>query len=290
MGYLYTCLATLNYGCGNIVCELYNRRVKKVNSFCYTMIVSFVVTLFYLIYAKFDLTFDKTTVVSGGLYAVCYCITTVALLRALKEGYVSLTSLVFSYSLILPTLFGIFAYSTLPSVAFYFGLALLAASLFFLGKKDSEKAEEKSFSVKWLIFIVMAFFANGLCSILQTYQQRVCEGNYKSEFMVTAMSAVFVFCLVVTLVEAKRNKDEIKINITNGWYIAIIYGVVNALLNLFVMLSVALISPGVVFPVICGGGLILTLLLSIVIFKEKLNLYRIIGFVIGVISIVLMNI
>lgn len=290
MGYLYTCLATLNYGCGNVVCELYNRRVKKVNSFCYTMIVSFVVTIFYLIYGKFDLTFDRTTMLFGGLYAVCYCVATVALLRALKEGYVSLTSLVFSYSLILPTLFGIFAYGALPSVAFYFGLCLLAVSLFFLGKKNTEKRDEKGFSVKWLIYVIAAFFANGLCSILQTHQQRICNGNYKSEFMITAMSVVFLFCLVVTLVEVKRNKDEITINLTKGWYIAIIYGIVNALLNLFVMLSVALISPGIVFPVICGGGLILTLLLSLIIFKEKLNMYRIVGFIIGVISIVLMNV
>ena len=45
MGYLYTCLATLNYGCGNIVCEVYNRKVKKVNSFCYTMMLSFVLSV-----------------------------------------------------------------------------------------------------------------------------------------------------------------------------------------------------------------------------------------------------
>ena len=288
MGYLYTCLATLNYGCGNIVCEVYNRKVKEVNSFCYTMMVSLVVTLFYLCYGKFGFTFDETTTLFGALYAVCYCVCTVALLKALKIGYVSLTSLIFSYSLILPALFGIFAYSTSPSVVFYFGLALFAVSLFFLGKKKTSE-EEKGFSVKWLIFALAAFFTNGGCSILQTHQQRLCDGNYKSEFMVTAMALVFVFCLVITLFSAKKNKDEIGANLTKGWYAAISYGIINALLNLFVMLSVAYLSPGVVFPVICGGGLILTLLLSVLIFKEKLNRYQIIGFVIGVASIVLMN-
>ena len=288
MGYLYTCLATLNYGCGNIVCEVYNRKVKEVNSFCYTMMVSLVVTLFYLCYGKFGFTFDETTTLFGGLYAVCYCVCTVALLKALKIGYVSLTSLIFSYSLILPALFGIFAYSTSPSVVFYFGLALFAVSLFFLGKKKTSE-EEKGFSVKWLIFALAAFFTNGGCSILQTHQQRLCNGDYKSEFMVTAMALVFAFCLIITLFSAKKNKDEITANLTKGWYAAISYGVINALLNLFVMLSVAYLSPGVVFPVICGGGLILTLLLSVLIFKEKLNRYQIIGFVIGVASIVLMN-
>ena len=107
--------------------------------------------------------------------------------------------------------------------------------------------------------------------------------------MLTAMAIVFVFCLVITLFSAKKNKDGITANVTKGWYAAISYGVINALLNLFVMLSVAYLSPGVVFPVIYGGGLILTLLLSVLIFKEKLNRYQIIGFVIGVASIVLMN-
>ena len=107
--------------------------------------------------------------------------------------------------------------------------------------------------------------------------------------MLTAMIIVFVFCLTITLVGVKKNKDEIATNVTKGWYAAIGYGVINALLNLFVMLSVAYLSPGVVFSVIYGGGLILTLLLSVLIFKEKLNRYQIIGFVIGVASIVLMN-
>ena len=138
------------------------------------MMVSLVVTLFYLCYGKFRFTFDKTTTIFGGLYAVCYCVCTVALLKASKIGYVSLTSLIFSYSLILPALFGIFAYSTSPSVAFYFGLALFAVSLFFLGKKKTSE-EKKSFSVKWLIYVLAAFFANGGCSILQTHQQRLCK-------------------------------------------------------------------------------------------------------------------
>ena len=186
------------------------------------MMLSFVVALFYLCYGKFRFTFDKTTTIFGGLYAVCYCVCTVALLKALKIGYVSLTSLIFSYSLILPALFGIFAYSTSPSVAFYFGLALFAVSLFFLGKKKTSE-EKKSFSVKWLIYVLAAFFANGGCSILQTHQQRLCNGNYKSEFMLTAMIIVFVFCLIITLVGVKKNKDEIATNVTKGWYAAIGY-------------------------------------------------------------------
>lgn len=62
--------------------------------------------------------------------------------------------------------------------------------------------------------------------------------------MLTAMIIVFFFCLTITLVGVKKNKDGITANLTKGWYAAISYGVINALLNLFVMLSVAYLSPG----------------------------------------------
>ena len=111
------------------------------------MMLSFVVALFYLCYGKFRFTFDKTTTIFGGLYAVCYCVCTVAL-------------------------FGIFAYSTSPSVAFYFGLALFAVSLFFLGKKKTSE-EKKSFSVKWLIYVL----ANFLRTAAVRYCKRISKGS-----------------------------------------------------------------------------------------------------------------
>ena len=65
------------------------------------MMVCLVVTLFYLCYGKFGFMLDETITLIGALYAVCYCVCTVALLKALKIGYISLTSLIFSYSLVL---------------------------------------------------------------------------------------------------------------------------------------------------------------------------------------------
>ncbi|MDD6995545.1 MAG: EamA family transporter [Candidatus Borkfalkiaceae bacterium] len=180
-------------------------------------------------------------------------------------------------------------YDNTVSVPFAIGLILLAVSLFFLGKKNSEK-EEKKISIKWLLFVSIAFVSNGICSILQTHQQRKCAGNYKSEFMMVAMAIVFLFCLITIMINFKRNKEVLSINVKKGWWIAVLYALCNALLNLSVMLSVGKISPGIVFPVICGGGLILALILSEIVFKEKLSSFQYVGFVLGVVSIVLLNI
>ena len=290
MVYLFLSLGTLFSGVGNVIGEAYNKRVKTVDPFCYTLIVSLVVFVFYFCYGGFSFAFDATTILYAVFFGISYCICNAAMISALKVGYVSLTSLVISYSLILPTLFGIITYDNKVSAPFAIGLILLAVSLFFLGKKRNSEKEEKSVSIKWLIFVLLAFVANGTCSILQTHQQRKCAGNFKSEFMMVAMAIVFLFCLVTIAINFKRNKEVLSINVKKGWWIAVLYALCNALLNLSVLLSVGKISPGIVFPVICGGGLILALILSEIVFKEKLSSFQYVGFAMGVLSIVLLNI
>lgn len=290
MAYLFLVIATLCYGSESIVSELYNRRVKKVYPFFYSMLVSFVVLVFFCFYGKFNFSFDFNTILYGAIYGTSFCLATITLLLALKIGRVSITSLIFSYSLILPTLFGVVAYGIRPSVMFYVGLGFFVVSLFLLGqKKNVEDETGKGFSVKWLVLVILTFFANAACTISQAHHQTLSDGNFRAEFMIVGNGIVFLFNLVLTLINLKKNKETIALNVKKGWHLAILYGVCNAALNLFVMFVVVLLPTNVIYPIICGGGLLLTLLLSFIIFKEKLSKLQFIGFIVGVVAIVLMN-
>lgn len=288
---LVFCASALNGIC-NVLGECYNRRVKKTDSFCYSAIISLIVFLFYFIYGGFSFECNTLTVITACGYGLCYCLTFVFMLRALEYGYVSLVSLVMAYSLMLPTLFGIFFYGDYPGVTFYIGLALLVFAVFLIGKKESNTKEAENrekVNGKWLIFSVLAMTTNGALSILQTYQQKATEGNYRSGFMMIAMAIVFLFSIVKVIIGAKKDKEVIAVNFEKGWWVAAIYGIANALLNLAVMVAVNLLSAGPVFSTICGVSLVITLVLSVTLFKERLNVAQTIGFFVGLCSTVLMN-
>lgn len=289
--FIVFCASALNGIC-NVLGECYNRRVKKTDSFCYTAIISLIVFLFYFIYGGFSVDCDTLSAITACGYGACYCLTFVFMLRALKYGQVSLVSLVMAYSLMLPTFFGIFFYGDYPGLTFYVGLALLVFAVFLIGKKDSKpKGEEKreKSDGKWLIFSVLAMTTNGALSVLQTYQQKTTEGNYRSGFMMIAMAIVFLFSTVMVIVDAKKDKEVIAFNFQKGWWVASIYGIANALLNLAVMTVVNLLPAGPVFSTICGVSLVITLVLSVTLFKERLNVAQTVGFFVGLCSTVLMN-
>jgi hypothetical protein len=88
------------------------------------------------------------------------------------------------YSLIIPTIYGL-CIGEPASPFLYVGLALLFVSLLLVNLE--KKGAEKKITLKWIIFVLIAFVANGACSTVQTIQQRTFEGAYKSEFMIIAL-------------------------------------------------------------------------------------------------------
>jgi multidrug transporter EmrE-like cation transporter len=67
-------------------------------------------------------------------------------------------------------------------------------------------------------------------------------------------------------------------------------GAANGAVNLFViLLSTNKMNPSLMFPLISAGGIVITSLVSIFVYKEKLSLLQYIGVVMGIGAIVFMN-
>jgi drug/metabolite transporter (DMT)-like permease len=116
------------------------------------------------------------------------------------------------------------------------------------------------------------------------------NGNFKSKYMLTGMAVVVILSIIWLFFEKREAKQKIIINIRKGWIPAAICGLSNALLNLCLMYSLNYLSPCLIFPIVNGGGLFLSYGLSVILYKEKLNLPQVVGFVSGIISIAIMNI
>lgn len=268
--------------------KAYNKKVAG-GTFIFTAMSILFALIIFIISAGGKFNFNAEILPFAIGFAVSYGAASVGSFLAIGTGPLSITSLIVQYSLIIPTVYGLISGDT-PSPYLYVGLALLFVSLFLVNIE--KKGEEKQISFKWIIFLIIAFLGNGICSTVQTAQQDVFKteqnpDGYKSEFMIIALIIAFVSILVASLVFERKGLGK---KITTGirWYV--ICGLANGLVNLFViMLADPQYPTSIVFPVISAGGIVTAALVGVFVYKEKLSVMQIIGMVLGTASIVFLN-
>ena len=168
-------------------------------------------------------------------------------------------------------------------------MVLLAVSLFLINKKENTKNNENKskITLKWIIYVLISFAGNGMCSIVQKAQQTAFDGNYKNEFMIVALGLAVVILAVICIA---TERDNIRFYAHSGWHLAAICGLLVGLVNLFVMLLSGRMAASLMFPMISAGGIIITYAFSRWVYKEELTKAQFWGMVMGTASIVFLNI
>lgn len=217
-------------------------------------------------------------------FAVSYTAAAVFNFLALGAGALSLTSLFSSFSLLIPTAYGLIFDNDEIGVFLVIGFALLVISLFLInctGKKGEGRV-----TLKWLFFALLALAGNGACSTVQSVQSRTFEGRYDSIFMVLALAIVALFLVGMAVVKERK---WILPSLKCGIVLMIAAGVANGVVNLLVMLCSKTVDKSLLFPLISAGGIVVAWLVSVFIYKEKLSAKQNIGMLLGVASIVFLN-
>ena len=216
------------------------------------------------------------------LFGVSYLLSGIYTLKALATGSLSLTALIINCALILPTLYGLIILKEQGSFFLYIGVALLFAALV-LVNKSSEKTPVTG---KWLLYVTIAFFAGGMCSIAQKAQQEAFGGAGKNELMILSLGIVIVTNLVLALL---KERERIRLYAAKAVVTGFPGGIINGVINLFVMIMLGRMPTSTVFPLISGGGIILTHIVSRMFYKEKLSRRQTVGFIIGILSVIFLN-
>ena len=166
---------------------------------------------------------------------------------------------------------------------------LFFASLVLVNVKFEKGGKKrKPITLKWIIFMSIAFITNGFCCIFQTMQQKAYGGKNGSEMMILALIlAVFVVLFATLLTERKNIPSATKSARTGGTPAGVMVAMNNFLVMLFTGRN--LMPVAIFFPVVSGGYLILTFILGRLIYKEKYDLLQYIGIVIGLASVILLN-
>ena len=223
--------------------------------------------------------FHVPTILWGFGYGACICVGGFAGFMALSLGPMALTSMIASFSLVIPFVAGVTLWGESLSEWGILGIILLICSIVLLNFKKTDDR----LSFKWAFFTFLTFFVNGIASVFQKQHQMNYPGLYRTEFMIASMLCMLVMLLVT--VSVKRTiRTEVRFCVPGS-----IGGLLEGIANYIVLYLAATQNASVLFPVVSVAKIIAVWCIGRVAFKEQLKIWQTIGLLAGISSIALLN-
>lgn len=287
MDILLLIITIIASACASIFRKPYTQKVGDRGVYFFTALCALTTLIFFVCSAGGKLTFTLSVLPYSLGFAATYLITTVCAIKAVANGPFALTALITSFSCILPAIYGLIFLNESVSIGWLIGIVLLVIALVLVnGTKKTDQGERKGFSLKWLVYCVVALVCNGGCSIIQKAQQVASNGSYKSEFMIMALTAVI---LITGILALTKERSGLRTYWKCGWLWALLSGISNGAVNLLVMILTGRMSSSVIFPLLSACGIILTTLTGILLYHEKHTKKELLGFLAGIASVVFLN-
>lgn len=213
----------------------------------------------------------------------------IANLKALKSGPWSYTSVISSLSMLIPTLSGALIWKEQIRLLQIIGIAFMVVCLILSVDMGSD-AEKRKATFKWLFFCAIQFLCTGIIGVMQKWHQST---SYKSElnaFLIIAFLISALFSTAALLIS--RPAAAVNIQTKRGLILPVILmvigGVCAALNNKINLYLSGVMDSAVFFPLVNGGGLIITTLTAVLLFRERLTRWQWIGLGCGIIAVLLL--
>ncbi len=283
MAYTYLALCIVTIAVQNAFKKSYGNRCKH-GVYAFSALVTLTAAAFFAVCSLVGgYSYDLGVLPYSAAFGVGYAVSTITGVMALATGSVAITSLILSYSLLLPTLYGIVFLGEPLGTLKIVGLLLLVLSLYLANAP--QKGAAKGVSLRWAILVAISSVGNGVISIVQKQQLEAFSGSYKNEFMAVALLIGLLCLLPLVLLDRRHFKESMR----EGALLGVASGVSNGVSNLLIMLATALMPASVFYPVMAGGRTIFTYFLSITFYKERLTALQTAGVAAGVGGLVLLN-
>lgn len=266
----------------NVVKKVYGNKTEGRGTYIFSSLVCVAAAVFFALTDSDGLSFSAELIPYSIVFAVGYAAITVFSVLALRAGSLALSSLIISYSLMVPALFGMIYYHEPTSWTLYVGIALLLVSLALVNKEDGEI----TISLKWIIYIALAFLGNGLCLVVMQIQTVDFAGELSNEFMIIGLAIVAVAMAIVSVLFELK---EIAPCLKKAGLLPVLNGAANGLANFLTLALLVIMPASLMQPLNSAGGIIVTVAISIFIYREKLSVYQLIGVLLGTASVVFLS-
>ena len=284
MNIILLIVAVLLTSLQNVIQKEFNIKVGR-GAFVFSSVAVITASLFYIPFIKSGFHFTLMSVLYSILYAMSYSFAVIGTFFAIKTGPMSLSTLLSSFSLIIPSIYGLSFLNEKFATTFLFGFVFIFLSLFFVISYNEKN--KKKINIKWMIYVFMVFAGNGFGAVVQKIQQLNCGSGTKAEFMFLSM--IISAVVISTLALIFENKNQVLYVVKRGWKYSVTMGIANASVNYLVMVLINTIGVSVVYPVINVGGMLITIIVSFVAYKEKITWIQKIGVMLGAFGIFLIT-
>ena len=124
----------------NVVKQKYNNKCTK-GTYLFSGMIAFWALAFFLVCNR-DWNYSLKLLLPSLIFAVVYAMATVFAVLAIKHGSLSITTLIISYSLLIPTFYGIIFLREPVGAFLIIGIILLAVSLWLTNYKKNDKKQK----------------------------------------------------------------------------------------------------------------------------------------------------
>ena len=269
------------------VCQDRYNTKRDSGVFFFSGMISFFAMCFFMAVNR-NWVWSNKLILPAIAFGLSYAAATVFVVLAIKCGSLAKTTLITSYSLLVPAFAGLIVLREPIGVSMLVGMVLLVLSLWLTNRrKTAADVPKEKITAKWVIFVLLGFIGNGMCSTVQKLSPHYLGADVNQNlYMIVALglsSAVLItasFCTKET-----DRKSTLRI----GAPLSLFCGIFNGAVNYLAIYLNQFIPASVMFPVLSAGEIILIVPYALLVRREKFTAAQWVGFGVGVASVILLN-
>lgn len=286
MNYILLFVTALLIAFQKVTQDRYNAKCSS-GAFFFSGMISFFAMFFFMAVNR-DWAWSANLILPALGFGLSYAAATVFVVLAIKCGSLAKTTLITSYSLLIPAFAGLIILRESLGITMVVGLVLLAVSLWLTNyHKEKTDSHKERVTLKWIIYLIIGFIGNGMCSTVQKLTPHFLgEDINQNLYMIVALGLSAVVLIAASFM---TRETDLKSTLKVGTPLSLLCGVFNGAVNYLVIYLNPFVAASVMFPVLAAGEIILIFPYSLLVRCEKFTAAQWIGFVIGIVSVVLLN-
>lgn len=299
IGYLFIALALIcgvikgycGKKTGNSIVYASDSMIINVCRMVLCILIGGIIVLFSGNYETISL--ELNTTLPAAICGICVGAFAVSWVLSVRTGAYMLVEVFLLCGTIIPVLLCKIFFDENIGIVQWIGIAILIVAAYIMCTYN--KSLKNSVKVKDILLLLLCAFSNGLSDFSQKYYVNTVENGNSAFFnlLTYVFAAIFllIFYLIFRTKEKKQYELRTPLQIIKPIIIFVVIMAICLFLNsYFKTLAAKSLDAIKIYPINYGGSLILSMLMSTIIFKEKLNARCIIGVLFAFTALVLINV
>jgi len=229
-----------------------------------------------------------STLLCALIYAAVVFSLQTATIAAMRVGPMSATAICVMYGMVIPSLAGPLFWHETFGVLQALGIVAMLLSLWLLQERDPDSA--KPMSKKWGTLAAIAFLLSGMAGLIEKIHQSTDGRSEKAEFVFVACLAMLLISALATLATRKERGTTNRQDGMQMLRLAAPTGIVIGIYSSVNLTLAGVLDSMIYYPLANGGAMLLTMLASCLLFRERFDRRRSIGMALGLVGVLCLSI